>query len=333
MLPLSVRSRSRGGCFTHEDHIPMNMKRVELRDGGMFSNVNEVVQRLHLAGQGGFGFAIRWPRSVYRDEDRTDDPWSYFFEPCFPEQDVDVSALEHWDDYGLIIRGADNTITPRAGWRDGGMLIFPKNRQIAAQHINARITLKPNIQAIIDKFVETHFDGPVIGLHIRGEGRDHGGAAELRAQLPCENGVPYRQYFHLVQQELQAMPDAKILICSDSRKVIDRVSREFGDKVIWYDSSRSDFGEMHERHKSPDNEHFSGYKLGEDILVEAYLLACTDVFIHGNSNVANFVICKNPDLKIRYAYEGVRPFTLPGALWKLAGDTANRVRRKLGLID
>ncbi len=311
----------------------MTMKRVELRNGGMFSNVNEVVQRLHLAHQGGFDFAIRWPRSVYRDDGRDDDPWSYFFEPCFPEDGVDVSSLEPWEEFGTIIRGADNTITPRAGWRDGGVLIFPANRHIAAQHINTRLKLKPPIQTLIDQFADTHFTGPIIGLHIRGEGRDHGGAAELRAQLPCENGVPYDQYFNLVRQELALLPEARIFICSDSRKVIYRVAREFGDKVFWYESSRSDFGEMHERRNSPETDHVSGYKLGEDILAEAYLLAHTDVFIHGNSNVANFVICKNPELKNRYAYDGIRPFTLPRALWKLAGDTANRVRRRLGLID
>ena len=299
----------------------------------MFSNVNEVVQRLHLAQLGGFDFAIRWPRSVYRDDDRPDDPWSYFFEPCFAEDDIDVAALEHWDEFGTVIRGADNTITPRASWRDGGMLIFPTNRHIAAQHIKTRLKLKPNIQSIIDQFTKKHFHRPIIGLHIRGEGRDHGGAAELRAQLPCENGVPYDKYFELVRHDLKEMPDARIFICSDSRKVIGRVVQEFGDAVFWYDSSRSDFGEMHERRNSPETEHVSGYKLGEDILVEAYLLSHTDVFIHGNSNVANFVLCKSPELKNRYAYEGLRPYTLPGALWKLTGDTANRVRRKLGLID
>ena len=140
----------------------MVMKRVELRDGGMFSNVNEVVQRLHLAQLGGFEFAIRWPRSVYRDDDRPDDPWSYFFEPCFAEDDIDVAALEHWDEFGTVIRGADNTITPRASWRDGGMLIFPTNRHIAAQHIKTRLKLKPNIQSIIDQYVDSGIGAEVM---------------------------------------------------------------------------------------------------------------------------------------------------------------------------
>jgi hypothetical protein len=88
---------------------------------------------------------------------------------------------------------------------------------------------------------------------------------------------------------------------------------------------------MHERRESPENEQFSGYKLGEDILVEAYLLAHTDVFIHGNSNVANFVLCKNPDLRAIYAYEGIRPVSLMVAVRKLVHDYIHSVRRRFWL--
>jgi hypothetical protein len=191
----------------------MDMKRVELRMGGMFSNVNEVVQRLHLANQGGFGFVIRWSGSFYQDKERSDDPWSYFFEPCFPEDGIDAASLDLWGDTRHITRGSDNTITPRAGWRDASMLMLPNNRHIAAGHINNHLTTKPAIQKTIDTFSQAHFTQPTIGLHIRGQGRADGGATELRTQLPCESGMPFGQYFDLVRKELRLTPAARIFIC------------------------------------------------------------------------------------------------------------------------
>ncbi len=211
------------------------------------------------------------------------------------------------------------------------MLMLPNNRHIAAGHINNHLTTKPAIQKVIDTFSQAYFTQPIIGLHIRGQGRADGGAAGLRAQLPCESGVPFGQYFDLVRKELCTTPAARIFICSDSQNVIDRTQQEFGDKVFSYESSRSDFGEMHERRESPESEQFSGYKLGEDILVEAYLLAHTDVFIHGNSNVANFVLCKNPDLRAISAYEGIRPVLLRVAVRKLVHDYIHSVRHRFWL--
>jgi len=39
-----------------------------------------------------------------------------------------------------------------------------------------------------------------------------------------------------------------------------------------------------------------------DVVVEAYLLSETSVFVHGNSNIVNFVLCKNPTLHHKYVY-------------------------------
>ena len=310
----------------------MEIKKVVLREGGMFSNVNEVIQRLHLAKQGGFQFFVDWSKSVYVEPQMSGDPWEYFFEPCFPTDGTALQDLELWNNADKIITARDNIITPRASWRDGGMLLPPTKRHLAHRYIENHLRLKPHIQKIIDDFAAEQFNTYTIGLHIRGKGRDHGGAAELRAQLSLEDGVPYTQYFKLVGETLSAYPGARIFICSDSRLVINRVHEEFGDRVFWYESARSDFGEMHERHKSTENAQFSGYRLGEDILVESYLLARTDILMHGNSNVSNFVLCKNPDMPHIYAYEGIRPFTLTQALSKFLEPRVQRAQRILARL-
>ncbi|MGU9956384.1 MAG: hypothetical protein ACNYPI_01685 [Arenicellales bacterium WSBS_2016_MAG_OTU3] len=50
---------------------------------------------------------------------------------------------------------------------------------------------------------------------------------------------------------------------------------------------------------------FSPYKLGLDVVVETYLLARTNYFVHGTSNVANFVLSVNDRLDSFYVYADV----------------------------
>lgn len=312
----------------------MQFRRLTLRGGGMFSNVNEVVQRLHLAEHGGYPFVIDWSASNYQDPEKQGDPWSYFFEPCFSDAPSTHSDLDDLPDGEDIVLDRRNIITPRATYLEGHALLLPKDRHLPHQYIERHIRLKPEIKNIVKDYAARHFEKFTIGLHIRGEGRDHGGAAELRARLPQEDGVPYAQYFQFVRAELNAHPDAQIFLCSDSTKVIDRVRAEFGDRVIYYDASRSSFGEMHERQKSSENEAFSGYKLGVDILVDAYLLTLTNVFIHGNTNVANFVICKNPQLRNIYVYDGISMFTARQKIIRGVGYVVDRsIRTIKRLLD
>lgn len=293
----------------------------------MFSNVNEVIHHLYLADRGAYRFAIDWSKSNYLDEDKQVDPWRYFFEDCYPDLPSDLNGLEPLPHGNLIVLRRDNIITPRSSFLNGRALVLPKNRRLPHKYIERHIHVKPHISSIIEKFAAEHFDQHTIGLHIRGEGRYHGGSAELRAKLPLEDGVPYGQYFKFVRQALEAKPQSEIFLCSDSMKVLRHVKEEFGERVFWYDSLRSDFGEMHERRQSLENTQFSGYRLGEDILVEAHLLARTDLFIHGSSNVANFVVCKNPSLPNIYVYQGIRAISRTRALAnKFQKLTARRAR-------
>ena len=305
----------------------MRHKKLVLRSGGMFSNVNEVVHHLYLADRRGYQFVIDWSSSSYADADRPGDPWTYFFEDVFSENDFgtdDLEVLPHGD---LVVLQHDNIITPRASWYNDRMLILPTDRQLPHQYIDRHIRLKPEIQQIIDQFEGAYFGGDTIGLHIRGPGRNHGGADKLRSNLTTENGIPYGQYFKFVDKELAVRPHAGILLCSDSLQVLERVKATYGDRVFWYGASRTQFGEMHERREMPENAAHTGYKLGMDILVEAFLLTRTNVFVHGNSNVANFVVCANPGLKNIYVYEGIRPVSRTAAVKNRTWEIAQRLLR------
>lgn len=269
----------------------------------MFSNVNEVIEHLRLADIGGYRFAIDWTVSCYRDPQRHGDPWEYYFKPVYP--DLPFAALEgqSWPE---LPRGVPvactvaNIITPRL--KDGAChpLLLPRDRHSAHALIARHLHLNDDVTDIIEDFAARHFNGPIIGLHTRGPGRIDGGAATLRRNINPDGGVPFEVYFDAVDAALRQYPDARIFSCSDSSMVIENIHARYGSRVITYDATRSAFGEMHARHPENAGQSFDAYTLGLDVLVEAYLLTRCDILVHGNSNVANFVLCAKPDLPHQY---------------------------------
>ena len=275
---------------------------LRLRNSGMFSIVNEVVQYLHLAKTQGYEFFIDWRHSCYTDQARNEDPWEYYFEPCFPLVNK-VSGATLLPVGKPIACAKDNVITPRLTDGKCKPLLLPHDRNIPSKLIEGHIRLKPHVRQLVDAFIADHFTGVTIGLHLRGLGRDHGGADKLRVQGNKSNEIDYQSFFEPIDNLLVQHPEAKVFVCSDSQNVIDHTVDVYGEQAITYDSSRSEFGEMHANHPQNKGLDFSPYKLGLDVVVEAYLLAQTDYFIHGNSNVANFVISLNANLDSTYVYQ------------------------------
>jgi len=273
---------------------------LRLRPAGMFSNVNELVQHLYLATIDGRAFDIVWDRSSYRQDDREGDPWEYYFEPCFPNAVRDEAALKPLPSGHT----QKNIITPRLQDGQSIPLLLPTDRRLPHDLIKKYIRLKQHVAEIIGQFKRRHFGGYVIGLHIRGLGRNHGGADKLRAmgQHAGKLEIDYDQFFKYVDQRLASHPNAKIFFFSASQDVVDRVHDSYPDRAISYGVSRSDFGEMHAKRAENADLNFSPYKLGLDVIVEAYLLSATDYFVHGNSNVSNYVLCLDPELESEYVY-------------------------------
>jgi len=302
-MPPSVFSSAQAPSI-HPSSDSVNARLLRLRPSGMFSNVNEVVEQVRLARQGGYQFIIDWSRSCYNDPDHPGDPWDYYFEPCFSGLDdatlrrADLPELPTGE---VVACTRANIITPRLRDADCDPLLLPRDRHGAHDLITRHLRLKPDVRRVTEAFMHEQFTGPVIGLHLRGPGRMDGGAAALRRAQVLDGGVPYGVYFDAVDRALKNRPEAQVLICSDSSQVIDRVRDSYGDRVITYTATRSAFGEMHvANHPANAGQSFSPYVLGLDVLVEAYLLARCDFFVHGNSNVANFVLCAAPDLPHEY---------------------------------
>jgi hypothetical protein len=86
---------------------------------------------------------------------------------------------------------------------------------------------------------------------------------------------------------------------------------------------------MHASRRENEDQAFSPCALGEDVVVEAYLLSMTDFFVRGNSNVADFVLCRSPNLQSRYVFADVAMRSrLRGMFWRqILSARLEKVRR------
>lgn len=276
-----------------------DLRRLRLRMAGMFSNVNEVIEQLRRAEVGGYRFVIDWQVSCYRDPDRAGDPWAYYFEPLFGDlvPPEDITALPELPRGIEVACTRDNIVTPRLADGECAPLLLPHNRLGAHALIDRHLALRPEVAAQIDSFQADSFRPRMIGLHVRGAGRADGGVVDLRRQLgETGNEVPVEVFCRQVDEALRLLPDAGIFACSDSSAVIAAIEARYGARVVTWPALRSAFGEMHAGHPENDGMRFDPYQLGLDVVCEAWLLSRTDLFVHGNSNVANFVLCKAPHL-------------------------------------
>ena len=277
-----------------------NVRLLKLRPAGMFSNVNEVVEQARLAKAGGYRFSIDWSTSCYRDLERAEDPWAYYFEPCFSDLPASTPKQPVLPGGSQVACTRENIITPRLEDGNCNPLLLPRDRYGAHELIERHIIPKSHVHREVNMFYNVHFRAPMIGLHIRGPGRTDGGVPELRRRYGVGDSIPMEPFFKQTDEVLRLLPNAGIFTCSDSSAVIAAVQERYGDQVVIYPAQRSEFGEMHANHSANAGQNFDPYQLGMDVLSEALLLARTDVFIHGNSNVANFVLCAAPYLVHAY---------------------------------
>jgi len=281
----------------------MNIAKLKLRPDGMFSNVNEVIQQLFLAERSDYQFVIDWSSSCYSEHGREKDPWNYYFEDCFPGITQPVGGLQKLPSGRAVACTKDNIITPRQEDGNCAPLLLPEDRNLPHRFIEKYIVLKPGLRKRISELLDQQFSTFTIGLHIRGPGRTDGGVPELNSRFPLRHGVPLEQYFTIVDEYISKHPQARIFACSDSAVILNEVIQRYGSKVFSHSSIRSKFGEMHvSGQRENEGLIFPKYKLGEDIIIEAMMLSQADHFVHGNSNVVNFILCKNPNLSHKYIF-------------------------------
>jgi hypothetical protein len=142
------------------------------------------------------------------------------------------------------------------------------------------INVKPSIAKTIEDFYENNIKGKkTIAVHLRGR--------HIWGEVPFIT-------VHDILKEANtcAGNDVQFFVATDQLPLIEQAKRELKGNVIYYECDR--FAQT----TSP----IAGGKkldpkLGEDILIEALLMARCDFFVHTISNVSTAVLYFNPTLK------------------------------------
>lgn len=204
----------------------------------------------------------------------TDNVWEYYFQQ---PGDVDYPPEDQ------VEKVVDEIINvPESEFRDVFM-VNPTQEYISNRRhefnkiINDHIKLQPSVEKKMQEFIDFNFKGKkVLGVHFRGT--DH----------PDKKSV--FEYFQAIKDKAV---DYDLIFCaSDEAERIDALTTVFGDKVVTYNSLRSETAEPLHYSDKPK------YRIGEDVIVEAYILSKTDfLFCCSNSNVNYFSRAINPTLQ------------------------------------
>ena len=216
--------------------------------------------------------------SCYFDEEmyRTqgiDNVWDYYFEqPHIPEK---PSLSEISEEVGILHDDFSE-------FRDaciGDLEIYKQRRVEYNALVNKHVRLLPHVSSKIDQFYNDNFKGyRVLGLHCRGT--DH------------PDKLPMHTYLDTINQYINQYD--KLFVTSDEQSRVDCIKRVYGDKVVEYPTFRS-------RTEDPlhyqSSHNWSKYYIGEDAIVEAYLLSRVNMLLCcTSSNVNYFVRVINKDL-------------------------------------
>ena len=282
---------------------------------GLFSSFIQVLGELHYCKQHGVipvvFFGSNWVYWQHGGYNKAINGWEYYFKPVSGARiseltGKDEAYLENCNifdfdneriipnnnpkhHYDLSRQGhikLPSTVTVVNKWPDfhlGTGIFLEKNRIAASELIAEYITVHPDIQSRAGDYHARYIAGKsVAGVHIRG--------TEHRKEIEEWHGLKLAaesEYRNHIDSYLEGNSEARLFIATDTESNLEYFLKRYGDRCLYYGSRRSSSG------NSPHME-FGGAQVGEEMLIDALLLAKTDYLIHGISNVAFAVLCFNP---------------------------------------
>lgn len=243
--------------------------------GGLAVSLTSALNHLLYCENKNLTPVIFWNRSLYWDEkgfnNNTTNEWEYYFEP--------VSDLKRSP--GDIVNSF--CTSPLCG--HFSYHHTPRNqeqRNLAHKLINKYV--KPNsiVMSKIKEFYIRYMEGKQnIGIHIRGTDK-------YTEEKPVEIPIVVAEALKYDGQNTQ------FFIATDEKRILENVVNLLKDKkVIYYNCYRSEDGKpLHFKSKSKP----SPAQLGEDVVVEMWLMAKCNVLVHTLSNVSSIPLYLNNNL-------------------------------------
>lgn len=165
---------------------------------------------------------------------------------------------------------------------------FQVKRDLAYSLINDYIHLNPIVQAKVDHFYNTHLAGKkTIAIHLRGTDK------YLETPLISPETI-------IAEALKYADKNTQFFLATDEQKLLDAMIRLLkGRTVVYYDCYRSEDGKpLHVQDNASPTPHIkpSFAQLGEDVIVEMWLMGKCNMLIHTLSNVSSIPLYLNPSM-------------------------------------
>jgi hypothetical protein len=173
---------------------------------------------------------------------------------------------------------------------------------------------RPHIRDKVEKYYDQNLKGyTVISAHIRhpSHGIEQPGSRMPTVELFCE------KIHSLMAEKSLTARNTRLFLATDQDTVVDHITREFGGMVVFspessrttqandkYFNSLSIEEKMREgfqiQHLTAADPNKWSTKMAEEVIVDTYLLAKGDYFIHVTSNIATAVAFINPRIQMHY---------------------------------
>lgn len=262
---------------------------------GFFSNYYWVLGHVVFAKRLGYVPVVDMLnyRTLYSEEEAVDgeeNAWNYYFE------NVDEIGLKEAYQSGKFILSKEEPLHKYANKYCDENYRFPSEKTIDYYYpiIQKHLKMKRSIEERFENdWRKLKGKGKIIGVHVRG--------TDMKNNLGHPMPADTRQYFKVIEEILEA--DKKIssvFLASDEKAVVEEFNNRFQKKlqVIVNESFRSDLqtGErktgIHELAVKETREKHR-YKMGLEVLKDAWCLSKCDYLVCGHSNVTNTVILWN----------------------------------------
>jgi len=256
---------------------------VPLRPGGFFSNFNQVVDHLCSdLGRGGVrAVSVDW--TVPSDDigfsfGRPADGnlWNHFFEPL---------AFDHFPKSIKFARGFSNRMMTQAyAMTHTGSAWRGRYHRAFAQHIRVRPHIIRRVEELMPPPSAGNF---LIGAHVR----------HPVHQLEQIHPIPSaREFIDEVRRRIPRQGSCRVVLATDVEESAGEFRKSFGSSlIIQSNASRAATGKdlsVDAGGKPPS------VALGEQVLVDALMLARCDIVVHITSNVATAVGYMNPHARL-----------------------------------
>lgn len=253
---------------------------------GMFSYIWEVLraiyrypnQKYHVH----FGQESCYFDEYLHEQQNINNVWEYYFEQ--------LNLIESTDITNIINISTDS----ESEYRDVFMKSIDYKKQTLEYHdiIKKYVHLLPHVSEKIDEYYEKNFKNKkILGIHCRGT--DH----------PDKKDMQY--YINEISKYVNDYD--YIFIASDEQYRVDCIKQAFGDKVIEYNVTTRSISDRPLHYH--DKFQCSKYHIGEDVIIEAYLLSKVNMLLCcTGSNVNFFVRALNPNLpyKLLISYDTIK---------------------------